>query len=401
MFLVAFQTLPVHAVSSGFERYKDKNCEIYLEYFPIVAYDSTYPTASEEFPITFHLWQRSYSHGLIGEVKRFPRGFEIMVYYRDDSCGYSEYVTWKTWYPTSTKQYGLSLSWSLSGAYGPLTISQTFNAPTVFGYDTNYDEYYEKYGRKSYRHLSDLSATYRSNYAWGSTDVYGAGNIAIRNDMAQDHQGHDVLIWVHVMLYWLDYEILFGHYTDVYRHFDFVLGDDTPADTDCWLTVEQGGVNHVGLTVLAEDQYHNTLTSGYVYIGDEFVGRTGSTFSVPKGTHSVLVTGFFESGNTGYRYDFTNWKDGSTDNPRTITVDKDTEITANFYKKYCPCDINGDGKCTASDMLVLRVVLTKLMLGEITIEEAFKEYSYCDVNGDGKINVSDMLILKIELNKSM
>jgi len=36
LFITVFQVSPVYAASSGYERYKDDKCEIYLEYFPIV-----------------------------------------------------------------------------------------------------------------------------------------------------------------------------------------------------------------------------------------------------------------------------------------------------------------------------------------------------------------------------
>ena len=239
--LLTFQTSPVHAVSSGYERFKDGKSEVKLEYLPIVPYDPSYPTASEEFAIKFHIWQRSWWVVPL-LCKRFPRGFEIKVYYRCDSCGYSDYVTWKEWYPTSTSQYGWTIAWSLSGGYGPLTLSTTVEGPSdVFGYDRNYDKYDESYGGKTYLHVGELSTTYRSSYSWGDVDVYGGGSIGIPNAVAQAHEGHHVLIWVHVLLRWLEYD-WWGHYPK-HQHYDFVLGDDTPADTDCWLTVVQGGTS--------------------------------------------------------------------------------------------------------------------------------------------------------------
>jgi len=74
------------------------------------------------------------------------------------------------------------------------------------------------------------------------------------------------------------------------------------------------------LMILAEDQDANPLTTGDVYIDDELVGYTGSTFIVGLGIYKVWVNDFWESGETGYRYGFKNWTDGSVDNPRNITV---------------------------------------------------------------------------------
>jgi len=307
---VVFLTNPVYAVSTGYERYKDDECEIYLEYFPIVPFDPYYPTASEEFAIKFHIWQNAWWNYI---NKVFPRGFEIKVYYRCDSCGYPDYVSWKKWYPTSTDQYGLDVNWHLSDLVGgPLSV--TVNGPEVFGYDRNYDEYDEDYEGKTYLHVGDLSSTYRSAYTWGSVDVHGGGSIGIQNDAAQNHQGHHVLIWVHVTLYWLEYD--WWQHTERYRHYDFVLGDDTPADTDCWLTVEEG-------TVAFGNPYYLTISA-----------ESGGTTKPPprsyvydKGT-SVDVTA---SPYSHYAFDY--WiLDGATmyDNPITATMNSDHTLKAYF-----------------------------------------------------------------------
>lgn len=110
-----------------------------------------------------------------------------------------------------------------------------------------------------------------------------------------------------------------------------------------------------GLTVLAEDQNGTSLTTGDVYIDDELVGYTGSTFPVGPGTHTVFVNDFWESGNTGYRYGFDYWEDGSVDNPRNITVVEDTTITAYFNKKWCPGDVDGDGKVDGEDLFIVNI----------------------------------------------
>jgi len=239
MFATAFQMKAAYAASSGFERFKDDESEIYFEFLPIVPFDPTYPTASEEWAFKFHIWQNSYWTFYPFE-KRFPRGFDISVYYRCDSCGDSNYATFKTWYPTAISQYGWTVTWSLSGGYGPLDLTTTVAGPDVFGYERNYDKFDEEYGGKTYLHVADLSATYRSWYGWGPVDVYGGGSIGIPNDLAPAHEGHHVLIWIHVHLWWFDYEWLFGHYEEHHRYYDFVLGDDDPAGTDCWVTVERG-----------------------------------------------------------------------------------------------------------------------------------------------------------------
>jgi len=89
------------------------------------------------------------------------------------------------------------------------------------------------------------------------------------------------------------------------------------------------------LTVLAEDLNGTSLTAGYVYIDDQYRGRTGSTFTVETGTHKVFVSNFWESRGSAYWCSFQYWKDGPTDNPRNMLVDKDKTITARFKKTWC------------------------------------------------------------------
>jgi hypothetical protein len=246
IFLVAFQVSSVSAVSSGYERYKDNDAEIRLEYLPIVPYNPSQPTASEEFAIKFHLWQRAWLHGPWWALRKMvPRGFKINVYYRDDTCGYpSNYVTWKRWLPTSTGQYGLTFTWRLSGGYPPLSLSGSVDGPSVFGYNTNYNKYSATYYGIYYCHVADLEAEYRSYLLWGNTHVDGGGSIGIPNDVAQSHQGNHALVWVKVTLVWIDLDAIFGTLKEkVYRYYNFILGDDIPSDTDCWLTIQQGDTN--------------------------------------------------------------------------------------------------------------------------------------------------------------
>jgi hypothetical protein len=239
MFASVFQMKSVHASSAGYERYKDDESEIYFEFLPIVPFDPAYPTASEEWAFKFHIWQNCYWTVPLLELK-YPAGFNISVYYRCDSCGDSNYATFKTWYPTSVNQYGWTVTWSLSGSWGPLDITTTVAGPDVNGYVRNYDKFNETYEGKTYLHVADLSTTYRilSLFGVGPVDVYGGGSVGIPNDLATAHEGHHVLIWIHVDLLWYLYD-----WWSIYprhRYYDFVLGDDDPAGTDCWLTVEQG-----------------------------------------------------------------------------------------------------------------------------------------------------------------
>ncbi|MGQ9460564.1 MAG: PKD domain-containing protein [Candidatus Bathyarchaeaceae archaeon] len=104
-------------------------------------------------------------------------------------------------------------------------------------------------------------------------------------------------------------------------------------------------IRNLYLTVLAQDS--RGLTSGYVYIDGQYCGRTGSTFAVTMGTHTVFVDNVCwgrVGGIEGYfRYVFLLWEDGSTANPRTIPVVEDTTIKAYFDGKWCPGDVDGSG----------------------------------------------------------
>ena len=64
-------------------------------------------------------------------------------------------------------------------------------------------------------------------------------------------------------------------------------------------------------------------------------------------------------------------------------------------------DITGEGKRTVSDMLVLKVALTKIMLGIKSETELLAENPFYDITGEGRITVSDMLVLKVTLTKIM
>lgn len=140
------------------------------------------------------------------------------------------------------------------------------------------------------------------------------------------------------------------------------------------------------LTVLAEDQFEDVLTRGWVYIDDLRIGTTGSTFTSSMGNHTVWVSDFWESGNTGYRYRFDHWEDNSTDNPRNMTVVEDTTVKAHFYKKWCPGDVDGDGVVTVLDLLKAKLAMS-----------GYIEDQRTDVNGDDEFNILDVKIVKINM----
>jgi hypothetical protein len=224
-----------YAVSCGYQRYKDDECEVYIEFFPIVPFDPAYPTASEEFAFKYYVYQKDWWYFIAVHV--VPAGFYVLVYFRDDTCGENSYPTFKRWYPTSTSQHGLHVTWSLSGGYGPLSITAILSTVDS-SFSTNYTKYPVDSPYGEFMHLSDLLVEYHYNWFWGSTYTEGAGSIGIPNDLAQPHEGHHVLVAVLFRLVWYDYGI--GY---LYKDIVFYLGNDEPADTDCWLTVERGNTN--------------------------------------------------------------------------------------------------------------------------------------------------------------
>lgn len=149
----------------------------------------------------------------------------------------------------------------------------------------------------------------------------------------------------------------------------------------------------LNLTVLGENQTGGDLSgNGYVYIDGEYSGRLGETFTVSPGTQ-VLVTDYWESGNTGNRTTFTVWQDGPTANPRTITFVEDTTITANFTVKHCPGDVDGDGTVTVLDLLKVKLVYSGQITDPMWVRRS-------DVNGDGTVNILDIRIVKINMGRT-
>ncbi|MEM2117763.1 MAG: hypothetical protein QW386_01935 [Candidatus Bathyarchaeia archaeon] len=138
-------------------------------------------------------------------------------------------------YPTSSSQSGQPVSWTLTVGTEFLSLGATINAISGDFY-TNYTRY-EKDG---YTHLQQLAEMYGYDPFRGSVYTEGAGSIGIQNGLAQAHQGHHATIWIHVRAMWWEY--LYGLVPIGIALMDtnFIIGDDIPSETDCWLTVEQG-----------------------------------------------------------------------------------------------------------------------------------------------------------------
>ena len=106
------------------------------------------------------------------------------------------------------------------------------------------------------------------------------------------------------------------------------------------------------LTVRVKGQNGKFHTNGDVYIDGEWSGLTGSTFTVAVGNHTVFVNDFWEYRLTGKRLGFEHWEDSSVNSTRTIEVTENMMITAEFKKKYCPGDVDGNGKVTIMDAVI-------------------------------------------------
>ena len=170
--------------------------------------------------------------------------------------------------------------------------------------------------------------------------------------------------------------------------YDFLLWGGHKVNAYYWNTgpgcMVTYNLTHVPLTVLAQDQFSNPLATGDVYLDDELAGFTNSTFVVEAGTYEIFVNDFWETNNTGYRYCFKNWTDGSAANPRNVTVTEDTTITANFIKNHWPGDVTGDAKVRVDDVLFVAI-----LFGSDRGDDNWD--SRADVIYDSQIRVDDQL----------
>lgn len=227
------QVRSVHAVSCGFERYQDADCEIYLEYLPIIPVDAGCPTASEEFAFKFYVWQEAI------EITPYvfyywPDGWSLEVFFFDE-CGINGWPTWKRWYPISMSDRDTQVSWGLSTGVGPVGLSTTIKVPDTGSFVTNYTKHPYNYNGEDYMRIGYLHLNYNSNGGWtGITQCEGAGSLGIPNDLGAAHMGHHAKLLFRFQVRW--------RFCWTWKQYivDFVIGDDVPPDTDCLLPVAQG-----------------------------------------------------------------------------------------------------------------------------------------------------------------
>ena len=89
-------------------------------------------------------------------------------------------------------------------------------------------------------------------------------------------------------------------------------------------------------------------------------------------------------------FEFEKWNDGSTVNPRTITVTKDQSFTAHFMMSETAnnYDANGDGVVNSYDL----DAIIDAYLGDAPATAA------TDIDGDGVLTIADASILIVQLN---
>jgi len=227
------QIRSVHATSCGFERYKDADCEVYLEYLPIVPVDLNNPSASEEWAFKFYVWQKNI---VITPyiLDAWPDGWSIDVYFRDIDDEDNTWTTWKRWYPISMSDDHLPVSWSLSGNCGPISLGTTITIPSSRSFETNYTKFPAYINSQTYMRVGYLSVAY-GYYRCDGANCEGAGSLDIPNDLGAKHLGHHIKMFFRFNVRWQCCGMLWTQ-----RNVEFTIGDDWPANTDCFITVNQG-----------------------------------------------------------------------------------------------------------------------------------------------------------------
>jgi len=121
------------------------------------------------------------------------------------------------------------------------------------------------------------------------------------------------------------------------------------------LTAYYNRTRYLELKILAKDQYGNSLAMMKVWIDGEFVGYTGSTFYVAEGEHTIKVQDYYERtvSDGKYVYTFDKWSDGFTSNPRTLSIDEATTLTAKYYRRFIPEIPPGPGPGPSPQPLLL------------------------------------------------
>jgi hypothetical protein len=231
------QIKSVHALSCGYERQVSDHYEVYLEYLPTFPVDAANPSASEEWAFKFYIKQKNVAIPLLSRVL-VPEGWTVDVYFRDDDYGNYDWTTWKRWYPLSMSDNNLPVSWSLSASCGPITLGTTIRLPDSNSFEPDYTKVPTQVsddGGKAYMRVGKLKVHYYSNILWNGAMCEGAGSLGIPNDLAAQHLGDHIRMYFSFTMRWWSPCGLTGE-----ERAWFIAGDDTPAQTDCFIIVSQG-----------------------------------------------------------------------------------------------------------------------------------------------------------------
>jgi YD repeat-containing protein len=159
---------------------------------------------------------------------------------------------------------------------------------------------------------------------------------------------------------------------------------------------------------LTKVEYGNGVTVSYEYdvLGNrtsrKVTGSIAETYTikvsaVPSNYGTVSGGGIFGIGTnveinaSPYAgFEFQEWNDGSTDNPRTLTVTKDQSFTAHFKMSETNnnYDANGDGVINSYD---LDAIIDAYLEGAPATPAT-------DLDGDGAVTIADASILIAQLN---
>jgi hypothetical protein len=161
-------------------------------------------------------------------------------------------------------------------------------------------------------------------------------------------------------------------------HVSDVLVDNISAGAVTSYTFTNVTADHTIAASFAINTYTLAYTAG---TGGYLTGNASQV--VNYGSDGTSVTAVAETG-----YQFVNWSDGSTANPRTdTTVTADITVTANFTRITLLGDVNGDSLVNSTDALIV-------LSGDVGL----KVLQFCpmncgDVNADGLVNSTDALII--------
>ncbi|MEM2294555.1 MAG: S8 family serine peptidase [Nitrososphaerota archaeon] len=135
-----------------------------------------------------------------------------------------------------------------------------------------------------------------------------------------------------------------GKYVYTFDHYDVFGARQINNPIEITISVPSLIIAHYNVTyyaelkVLAEDQYGNALTRMKVTIDGAFMGYTGSTFYVLPGQHNIWVQSVYRVYTRWgiIEYTFNCWCDGVVSNPRTLTIEGATSLTALYERTFIP-----------------------------------------------------------------